>query len=161
VFVGLEFRHSHTTDVFCEWLLYPWDGWNVKAGIIDFLLAMAARSNAGENQGRLLRHYYKTPSLMQAKAYPLFGPIELNHYEIGKLTEALGDHFSTSACHSKISRPNGKQRAASPTCADMVSVAQDYQDGSFPHQQCRRGSHGRKPLTVEQFVDINRDKFAM
>jgi len=44
----------------------------------------------------------------------------------------------------------------------MVSVAQDYQDGVFSGtNNVVEDLTGRKPLTVEQFVDINRDKFAM
>ncbi len=44
----------------------------------------------------------------------------------------------------------------------MVSVAQDYQGGVFSGiNNVVEDLTGRKPLTVEQFVDVKRDKFAM
>ena len=43
----------------------------------------------------------------------------------------------------------------------IVSVAQDYQDGVFSGtNNIVEELTGRKPLTVEQFVDINRARFA-
>ena len=43
----------------------------------------------------------------------------------------------------------------------IVSVAQDYQDGVFSGtNNVVEDLPGRKPLTVEQFADINRARFS-
>jgi uncharacterized protein YbjT (DUF2867 family) len=161
---GVPSTHIRPT-FFAEWLLYPADGWNVKAGIIEFPLADGRHAPiAGEDQGRVIAALLQDPKPHAGKAYSLFGPIELNHYEIAeKLTKALGRPF----VYKPLTIPEFLARVENSGrlprfVQHIVSVAQDYQDGVFSGtNSVVEDLTGRKPLTVEQFVDINRDKFAM
>jgi len=161
---GVPSIHIRPT-FFAEWLLYPWDGWNVKAGIIEFPLGDGRHAPiAGEDQGRVIAALLQDPKPHAGKAYPLFGPIELNHYEIAeKLTKALDRLFVYKPLTIPEFRARMENSGRLPRLVQhMVSVAQDYQDGVFSGiNNVVEDLTGRKPLTVEQFVDVKRDKFAM
>src|SRR6266403_2606864 len=161
---GVPSIHIRPT-LFAEWLLYPWDGWNVKAGIIEFPLGDGRHAPiAGEDQGRVIAALLQDPKPHAGKAYPLFGPIELNHYEIAeKLTKALDRLFVYKPLTIPEFRARMENSGRLPRLVQhMVSVAQDYHGGVFSGiNNVVEDLTGRKPLTVEQFVDVKRDKFAM
>ena len=160
---GVPSTHIRPT-FFAEWLLYPMDGWNVKEGIIEFPFADGRHAPiAGEDQGRVIAALLQDPKPHAGKAYPLFGPIELNHHEIAeKLTKTLGRSF----VYKPLTIPEFRARMESSGriprfVQHIVSVAQDYQDGVFSGtNNVVEDLTGRKPLTVEQFADINRARFA-
>ena len=161
---GVPSTHIRPT-FFAEWLLYPSDGWNVKAGIIEFPLGDGRHAPiAGEDQGRVIAALLQDPKPHTGKAYPLFGPIELNHYEIAeKLTKVLGRPFVYKPLTIPEFRARMENSGRLPRVVQHIaSVAQDYQDGVFSGtNNVVEDLTGRKPLTVEQFIDINRSKFAM
>jgi NAD(P)H dehydrogenase (quinone) len=160
---GVPSTHIRPT-FFAEWLLYPMDGWNVKAGIIEFPFADARHAPiAGEDQGRVIAALLQDPEPHAGVAYPLFGPIELNHHEIAeKLTKTLGRPFVYKPLTIPEFRTRMENAGQRPRFVQhIVSVAQDYQDGVFSGtNNIVEELTGRKPLTVEQFVDINRARFA-
>ena len=92
---GVPSTHIRPT-FFVEWLLYPMDGWRVKEGVIEFPFADGRHAPiAGEDQGRVIAALLQGPKPHAGKAYPLYGPIELNHHEIAeKLTKTLGRPFA-------------------------------------------------------------------
>src|SRR3984957_3249268 len=91
---GVPSTHIRPT-FFAEWLLYPMDGWNVKNGVIRFPLGRGRHAPiAAEDQGRLIAAVLTNPVSHAGKVYPLFGPVELDHYEIAvKLSATLGRPF--------------------------------------------------------------------
>jgi NAD(P)H dehydrogenase (quinone) len=160
---GVPSTHIRPT-FFAEWLLYPMDGWNVKGGVIEFPFADARHAPiAGEDQGRVIAALLQDPKPHAGKAYPLFGPIELNHHQIAeKLTKTLGRPF----VYKPLTIPEFRTRMENSGRTQrfvqhIVSVAQDYQDGIFSGtNSVVEDLTGRKPLTVEEFADINRARFA-
>ena len=160
---GIPSTHIRPT-FFAEWLLYPMDGWNVKAGVIEFPFADGRHAPiAGEDQGRAIAALLQNPQPHAGKSYPLYGPIELNHHEIAeKLTKTLGRPFA----YKPLSIPEFQSRMEKSGrlprfVQHIVSVAQDYQDGIFSGtNNVVEHLTGRAPLTVEQFAEINRARFA-
>jgi len=99
---------------------------------------------------------------MQGRHIRCYGPIELNHHEIAeKLTKRLGRPF----VYKPITIPEFRERMEKDgriprVVQHIVSVAQDYQDGVFSGtNNVVENLTGRKPLTVEEFADINRERF--
>lgn len=159
---GVPSTHIRPT-FFAEWLLYPMDGWNVKKGVIEFPFGNARHAPiAGEDQGRVIAALLQNPGPHAGKAYPLYGPIELDHEQIAeRLTKTLGRPF----IYRPLTIPEFRVRMESSGriprfVQHIVSVAQDYQDGVFSGtNDVIENLTGRKPLTVEQFVEINRTRF--
>src|ERR1700719_2433224 len=91
---GVPTTHIRPT-FFAEWLLYPLPGWQVKNGVIRFPLGRGRHAPiAAEDQGRLIAAVLTNPVSHAGKVYPLFGPVELDHYEIAvKLSATLGRPF--------------------------------------------------------------------
>ena len=159
---GIPSTHIRPT-FFAEWLLYPMDGWNVKAGVIEFPFAYGRHAPiAGEDQGRVIASLLQSPAGHAGKAYPLYGPIELNHHEIAeRLTKALGRPFVYKPLTIPEFQARMEKSGRIPRFVQhIVSVAQDYQDGIFAGtNSVVEDLTGRKPLSVEQFADINRARF--
>ena len=160
---GVPSTHIRPT-FFAEWLLYPMDGWNVKGGVIEFPLANGRHAPiAGEDQGRVIAALLQDPKPHAGKVYPLYGPVELNHQEIAeKLTKTLGRPFVYKPLTIPEFRMRMEKSGRIPRFVQHIaSVAQDYQDGVFSGtNNVVEDLTGRKPLTVEQFADINRARFA-
>ena len=160
---GVPSTHIRPT-FFAEWLLYPMDGWNVKGGVIEFPFADGRHAPiAGEDQGRVIAALLQDPKPHAGKVYPLYGPVELNHQEIAeKLTNTLGRPFVYKPLTIPEFRMRMERSGRIPRFVQhIVSVAQDYQDGVFSGtNNVVEDLTGRKPLTVEQFADINRARFA-
>ena len=159
---GVPTTHIRPT-FFAEWLLYPLPGWEVKNGVIRFPLGRGRRAPiTAEDQGRLIAAVLTNPVPHAGKVYPLFGPIELDHYEIAeKLSATLGRPFR----YEPPSIPQfvtEMQRSGLSTrfVQHIASVAQDYQDGIFAGtNDIIETITGKPPLTVEEFVARNRAKF--
>jgi hypothetical protein len=119
---------------------------------------------AGEDQGRVVAGLLENPASHAGKIYPLFGPVELNHHEIAKrLTNTLDRPFA----YQPMTIPEFQALmeagpfGSRPT-QHICSVAQDYQDGVFAStNDVVEAVTGCKPLTVEEFAESNREKFAV
>src|SRR5258707_6461715 len=159
---GVPTTHIRPT-FFAEWLLYPMDGWRVKEGVIEFPFADGRHAPiAGEDQGRVIAALLQGPKPHAGKAYPLYGPIELNHHEIAeKLTKTLGRPFVYRPLTIPEFRVRMENSGRIPRFVQhIVSVAQDYQDGIFAGtNNVVEDLTGRRPLTVEQFAETNRARF--
>ncbi len=160
---GVPSTHIRPT-FFAEWLLYPMDGWKVKEGVIEFPFADGRHAPiAGEDQGRVIAALLQGPKPHAGKAYPLYGPIELNHHEIAeKLTKTLGRPFAYKPLTIPEFRSRMEEGGLNPRFVQhIVSVAQDYKDGIFSGtNDVVEKLTGRKPITVEQFAETNRARFS-
>jgi len=159
---GIPSTHIRPT-FFAEWLIYNLPGWRVKEGVIRFPLGNGRHAPiAGEDQGRVIAGLLENPKGHQAKVYPLFGPIELDHYQIAeKLRKTLGKPFVYEPMTIPKFRSLMESEKMNPHFVQHIAcVAQDYQDGIFAgtNDVVERIS-GRRPLRVEAFAEINRAKF--
>ncbi|MCD9111661.1 NmrA family NAD(P)-binding protein [Bradyrhizobium japonicum] len=159
---GIPTTHIRPT-FFAEWLIYNLPGWRVKEGVIRFPLASGRHAPiAGEDQGRVVAGLLENPDGHEGKVYPLFGPIELDHHQIAeKLTATLGRKFSYQPMTISDFRSLMEGAEMNPRFIQHIqAVAQDYQDGIFAGtNDIVERITGRKPLSIEQFVGINRAKF--
>src|SRR5215831_15250816 len=161
---GVPTTHIRPT-FFAEWLLYPLPGWQVKSGVIRFPLGRGRHAPiASEDQGRLIAAVLTNPAPHAGKVYPLFGPVELNHYEIAeKLSATLGRPFRYEPLSIPQFVTEMQSSGLTPRFIQHIaSVAQDYQDGIFAGtNDVIETLTGKPPLTLEEFVAHNRAKFAI
>lgn len=160
---GVPTTHIRPT-FFAEWLLYPMLGWQVKNGVIRFPLGRGRHAPITvEDQGRLIAAVLTNPAPHAGKVYPLYGPVELDHYEIAeKLTATLGRPFRYEPLSIPQFVTEMERAGLSPRFIQHIaSVAQDYQNGIFAGtNDVIETITGKRPLTLEEFVERNRAKFA-
>jgi NAD(P)H dehydrogenase (quinone) len=108
-----------------------------------------------EDQGRVIAAILEKPDEHAGQVYPLFGAVEMNHYQIADaISEALG-------------RPVRYEPADIPTWIDGIkaqgfpeflaqhlsNVAVDYQNGIFAgNNDLVERIGGKKPTTVQEFI---------
>ena len=159
---GIASTHVRPT-FFAEWLTYDRPGWSVKEGVIRFPFGHGRHAPiAGEDQGRVIAGLLANPKGHEGKVYPLFGPIELDHFLIAeKLTKTLGKQFVYQPMTIPEFRSLMESAKMNPRLVQHIAcVAQDYQDGIFAGtNDVVERITDRKPLTVEAFAQINRAKF--
>jgi NAD(P)H dehydrogenase (quinone) len=148
---------------FTEWLIYQRPGWEVKNGIIRFPFGRSRHAPiAAKDQGRVIAAVLTNPVPHAGKVYPLFGPVELDHYQIAeKLSTTLGRPFRYEPVSIPefvtIMRQGGMSARA---IQHIASVAQDYQDGIFSRtNDVIERITGKPPLTLEEWVERNRANF--
>jgi NAD(P)H dehydrogenase (quinone) len=160
---GVPTTHIRPT-FFAEWLLYPMPGWQVKNGVIRFPLGRGRHAPvAAEDQSRVIASVLMNPAPHAGKTYPLFGPVELDHYQIAeKLSATLGQPFRYEplSIPQFVTEMQGSGRDPR-FIQHIASVARDYQDGIFAGtNDIVEMITGKRPLTLEEFVERNRAKFA-
>jgi NAD(P)H dehydrogenase (quinone) len=158
---GIPSTHLRPT-FFAEWLIYDLPGWRVKDGVIRFPFGNGRHAPiAGEDQGRVIAGLLENPKGHEGKVYPLFGPIEIDHYQIAeKLTKTLGKSFVYEPMTIPQFRSQMESAKMNPRFVQHIAcVAQDYQDGIFAGtNDVVERITGRRPLSVEEFAEINRTK---
>jgi NAD(P)H dehydrogenase (quinone) len=108
-----------------------------------------------EDQGRVIAAILENPDQHAGQVYPLFGAVEMNHYQIADaISEALG-------------RPVRYEPADIPTWIEGIkaqgfpeflrqhlsNVAVDYQNGIFAgNNDLVERIGGKKPTTVQEFI---------
>ena len=161
---GVPTTHIRPT-FFAEWLLYPRPGWQVKNGVIRFPLGRGRHAPiAADDQGRVIAGVLTNPAPHAGKTYPLFGPVELDHYQIAeKLSTTLDRPFRYEPLSIPQFVTEMQGAGLSPRLIQHIaSVAQDYQDGIFAGtNEVVEMITGKRPLTLEEFVEHNRAKFAV
>lgn len=161
---GVPTTHLRPT-FFAEWLLYDRPGWHVKNGTIRFPLGRGRHAPiAAEDQGRVVAAVLTDPAPHAGKVYPLFGPVELDHYQIAeKLSATLGRPFRYEPVPIPQFAAAMRSSGHSPRFVQHIaSVAQDYQDGIFAGtNDVIERITGKPPMTVEEFIERNRARFAI
>jgi uncharacterized protein YbjT (DUF2867 family) len=159
---GVPTTHIRPT-FFAEWLLYPLPGWQVKNGVIRFPLGRGRHAPiAAEDQGRFIAAVLTNAAPHAGKVYPLFGSVELDHYEIAeKLSATLGRAFRYEPMSIPQFVTEMQNSGRSPRLIQHIaSVAQDYQDGIFAGTiDVIETITGKPPQTLEEFMARNRAKF--
>lgn len=145
---------------FAEWLiLFP----DMAARELRLPFAGAHHAPiAAEDQGRVIAAVLADPAPHAGKTYPLHGPVELDHYEIAEaMSRVLGTKFTYVPIELDEFRADLRRRGhPAHRIQHLVNVAVDYRNGIFAGTNgVVRTLTGVEPLTVEAFVERNRDQF--
>ncbi len=114
---------------------------------------------APEDQARVITAILADPAPHAGRIYPLFGPKEMNHYEIAaEMSKALGRPVT----YKPISIEEFTERLRSRGVSEhriqhLRSVAIDYRNGVFAGtNDIVRSVGGTEPQSVQEFVTRNK-----
>ncbi|MEU3755789.1 NmrA family NAD(P)-binding protein [Streptomyces olivoreticuli] len=145
---------------FAEWLTTFGDK---KSGELRLPFAKAHHAPiASEDQGRVIAALLEDPQRHAGMTYPLYGPIELDHYQIAAIvSQTLGRQVTYVPIEIDEFRSQLEQRGMSAhQIQHLTNVAVDYRNGIFAGtNDVVRSLTGRDPLTVGAFVERNRQLF--
>ena len=108
-----------------------------------------------EDQGRVIAAILERPEEHAGHAYPLFGAVEMNHYQIAEaISDALGRPVRYEPTDIPTWIESVKNQGVSEFRAQhLANVAVDYQNGIFAgNNDLVERIGGKKPTTVQQFV---------
>ncbi|MFG2479874.1 NAD(P)H-binding protein [Streptomyces fagopyri] len=152
---GTTVTHLRPT-FFAEWLINMWDG----TGELRFPFANARHAPiAAVDQAKVIAAILEDPAPHAGRIYPLYGAVELNHYEIaGAMSRALGREVTYVPIELDEFTAVLEKRGASPHLIQHLrAVAIDYRDGIFSGMNdVVKEVGGDDPLDVESFVTQNR-----
>lgn len=117
---------------------------------------------AAEDQARVITAILEDPAPHAGQAYPLFGPTEMNHYEIAReMSTALGRPVSYKPIGLDEFTEWLRNRGSSEYLIQHVrSVAIDYRNGVFAGTNDIVKTVGRAdPQSVQEFVTRNKQYF--
>jgi NAD(P)H dehydrogenase (quinone) len=162
---GVPTTHLRPT-FFAQWLLYHGRSKRIaQTGTMRFPFGNGRHAPiAAEDQGRVIAAILKNPGPHTGKTYPLFGPVEMDHYELAKrISEPLGRQVTYLPQEIAEFRAQFANNPNAPAhlVQHLCEVAQDYQDGLFKgtNDHVERIT-GRKPLGIEDFVRLHISEFA-
>jgi NAD(P)H dehydrogenase (quinone) len=115
-----------------------------------------------EDQGRVIAAILETPDAHAGQIYPLFGAVEMNHYQIADaISRAAGRPVRYEPADIDTWTEDIQAHGFSSFLAQHLGeVAVDYQNGIFAGtNDIVERVGGKKPTTVEDFVTANIDKF--
>jgi NAD(P)H dehydrogenase (quinone) len=154
---GTPVTHLRPT-FFAQWLTYPGQVANIKTdGVLRLPFGDGRHAPiAAEDQGRVIAAVLRNPAPHAGKIYPLYGPVEMNHYEIAfEMSKALGREITYQPIDLELFKKRlGSDAKFSDTFAQhLMSVAVDYQSGVFAGTNTLvKDLTGTPPMTVEAFV---------
>jgi NAD(P)H dehydrogenase (quinone) len=162
---GLTVAHIRPT-YFAEWLLYiaPM----IKAGLLHVPFGTGKHAPiAAEDQGRVIAGILEDPAAHKGKIYPLFGPVEYTYEETARvLSRALSKDVQYKQIDfeefSRVLQASGKSagRDNSFLFQHLKEVAIDHQNGIFAGtNDLVEKLGGRKPMTLEAFIEKHRAAF--
>jgi NAD(P)H dehydrogenase (quinone) len=114
------------------------------------------------DQARVIAAILTNPAPHDRQSYPLYGPVELDHYEIAeKMSATLGIPVRYEPIKIEAFAGALAARGGSPFLVQHLSnVAQDYRDGIFSGtNNLVEVISGTPATTVEQFTAANRAVF--
>jgi NAD(P)H dehydrogenase (quinone) len=162
---GVPTTHLRPT-FFAQWLLYHGRSKRIaQTGTMRFPFGNGRHAPiAAEDQGRVIAAILKDPGPHAGKTYPLFGPAEMDHYELAKrISEPLGRQVTYLPQEIAEFRAQFANNPNAPAhlVQHLCEVAQDYQDGLFKgtNDHVERIT-GQKPLGIEDFVRLHISEFA-
>jgi NAD(P)H dehydrogenase (quinone) len=147
---------------FAEWLTTFSDRRN---GEVVLRLPFADARHApivAADQARVIAALLTNPAPHDRQSYPLYGPIELDHYEIAeKMSATLGIPVRYEPIEIDAFADALLALGRSPFLVQHLSnVAQDYRDGVFSGtNNLVEVISGTPATTVEQFTAVNRAVF--
>lgn len=116
-----------------------------------------------EDQGRVIAAILENPDDHAGQVYPLFGAVEMNHYQIADaISEALGRPVRYEPAEIPTWIEGIKARGFPQFLAQHLShVAVDYQNGIFAgNNDLVERIGGKKPTTVQEFITDHLGTFA-
>jgi uncharacterized protein YbjT (DUF2867 family) len=141
---------------FAQWLINMWDG----SGELRFPFADGHHAPiAASDQARVIAAILEDPAPHAGKIYPLYGPVELNHYDIAeKMSKALSRQVTYVPIDLDEFAAILEKRGTSPHMIQhLLAVAVDYRNGIFAGtNDLVKKIAGTDPLDVESFVTQNR-----
>lgn len=117
---------------------------------------------AGEDQAYVIAAILEHPEPHDRQAYPLYGPVEMDHYGIADaVSRALGIPVTYDPISVEQFADTLASAGRSPHFIQHISnVAIDYQNGIFSGTNNLIEVIGnRTPMTVEEFVTSRKDAF--
>ena len=145
---------------FAEWLHTFWDA---RTGELRLPFADAHHAPiTAEDQGRVIAAILADPQPHAGRSYPLYGPVELDHHQIADVMTRVLDRKIT---YVPISLEEFQATLESRGFGEhivqhLIQVAINYRDGIFSGtNDVVRTITGADPLTVEAFVERNRDSW--
>jgi uncharacterized protein YbjT (DUF2867 family) len=145
---------------FAEWLIHFRDK---ATGDLPLPFADARHAPiAAEDQGRLIAAILEDPAPHAGKIYPLYGPVELNHHQIAEaISRTLGRKVNYVPIEIEQFTSELERQGRDPHLIQhLANVAADYRNGIFAGtNNIIRDVTGTEPLTVEAFVERNKDQF--
>jgi NAD(P)H dehydrogenase (quinone) len=108
-----------------------------------------------EDQGRVIAAILENPEEHAGQVYPLFGAVEMNHYQIADaISEALGRPVRYEPAEIPTWIEGIKAQGFPDFLAQHLSnVAVDYQNGIFAgNNDLVERIGGKKPTTVQEFI---------
>ncbi|WP_329528645.1 NmrA family NAD(P)-binding protein [Streptomyces sp. NBC_01462] len=145
---------------FAQWLI---DTWSDGTGELRLPFADGRHAPIAESdQARVIAAILEDPAPHAGQIYPLYGPVELNHYEIAeKMSRALDREVTYVPIEldefAAILRGRG---APDHLVQHLLAVAVDYRNGVFAGTtNLVKTIGGSEPLDVEGFVAQNRAAF--
>jgi NAD(P)H dehydrogenase (quinone) len=115
---------------------------------------------AGEDQAYVVAGILEHPQGHDGKEYPLYGPVEMNHFQIAEgLTNTLGLQYSYQPVSIKaFADTMRRQGFHEHTIQHIENVAQDYRDGIFAGTNDVVEKIGNKtPTSVSEFALRNKE----
>lgn len=115
-----------------------------------------------EDQGRVIAAILENPAEHAGQVYPLFGAVEMNHYQIA---EAISETLGRPVRYEPSDIPTWIAGITSLGFPDFLTqhlshVAVDYQHGIFAGtNDLVERIGGRKPTTVQEFIADHRAEF--
>lgn len=143
--------------LFAEWLIQFLDADNTLR--LPFADARHAPI-AGEDQAHVIAGILELPDRHDGMEYPLYGPAELNHFQIA---EALSDALGVQIRYEPVSIEDfvdtlRRQGFAEHRVQHLSNVAQDYRDGVFAGTNDVVQKIGNTtPTNVTEFALRNKD----
>jgi len=154
---GIPVTHIRPT-FFAQWLTYPGQVANIKKdGALRLPFGDGRHAPiAAEDQGRVIASILRDPAPHAGKVYPLYGPVEMNHYEIaGEMSKVLGREVTYQPIDLAMfeKRLNSDAKFSDAFSQHLLSVAVDYQNGIFAGTNTLvEKLTGTPPMTVEAFI---------
>jgi uncharacterized protein YbjT (DUF2867 family) len=149
---------------FAEWFVFfPWAFGDDGALHLPFGDGRHAPITA-EDQGRVIAAILEAPDEHAGKIYPLFGAVEMNHYEIAEaIARATGRPLRYEPQDIETWVTDLQAHGSSPFLAQHLSnVAVDYRNGVFSGtNDIVERVGGKKPMTIEDFVAANKSAFGI
>jgi NAD(P)H dehydrogenase (quinone) len=145
---------------FAEWLIVFFDRERDQLRL-PFADAHHAPITA-EDQGRVIAAILANPQPHAGRTYPLHGPVELDHHQIAEvMTRVLGREISYVPVDIDEFRATLEARGFDAhRVQHLTNVAIDYRNGIFSGtNDAVRTITGSEPLTVEAFVERNRNRW--
>jgi NAD(P)H dehydrogenase (quinone) len=148
---------------FAEWLTTFWS--RGADGEVLLRLPFADRRHGpivAADQARVIAAILTNPAPHDRQSYPLYGPVELDHYQIAeKMSATLGIPVRYEPVDIPSFAAALEARGRSPFLIQHLShVAQDYRDGIFSGtNNLVEVISGTPATTVEQFTAANRAVF--